>query len=436
MEDSKVEILQAIEDFRAHSHLPIPDRHLLVLLEKLAHDGEKAVKIKILQSLAYDDMGARQARILDAYKETFEWVFEDQKLRFCDWLKSDSTGDAYWIIGKPGSGKSTLMNFLCHHERTKNSLHVWANQGKQLIIASHFFWAIGSEKQRSQEGLLRSLLHGILSQCQALIPLVCPPDIQRNLETGNRDPWSLRLLRQTFRRVLNLDKIPSSAGIASSIRICLFVDGLDEHAGQEAELIELFQSSRGSNYIKLCLASKPWPNFIDAYAADGKRMLQLHELTKHDIRRYVREQLSNHPQVSDFKDRDYTMFSSLIDEIVSKAEGVFLWVYLVVRSLLEGFRNEDDISDLKRRLKDLPPDLNKYYQHVLDGIGTFYRKDTAQLLQIFICARAPLPLIGLHFAMGSTDAPLQMKTKSNPLAGQRDRTKGYESDYMHVAKIS
>lgn len=39
---------------------------------------------------------------------------------FCDWLRS--TEPVYWVSGKPGSGKTTLMKYLLDHPRTRSFL--------------------------------------------------------------------------------------------------------------------------------------------------------------------------------------------------------------------------------------------------------------------------------------------------------------------------
>ncbi len=61
-------------------------------------------------------------------------------------------GPLYWINGKPGSGKSTLMRFLFAHEMTKKQLEAWAGDGVPVVRAGFFFWTSGSREQRSQTG--------------------------------------------------------------------------------------------------------------------------------------------------------------------------------------------------------------------------------------------------------------------------------------------
>ncbi|KAG7009662.1 hypothetical protein G7Y79_00002g007770 [Physcia stellaris] len=319
-------------------------------------------------------MSTRQSRIPEAHIRTFQWIYESPEIHFHEWLQSTSTAGIYWISGKAGSGKSTLMKFLYEEERTKDALRAWTGPNKQLVIASHFFWAAGTEKQKSQDGLLQSLLHDILRQCPSLISFVCSKKLQEMVDLGDPQPWSLKDLREVFQNVLQI----SSPDITASMRICLFVDGLDEYDGDKADLLSLFQSSSEATNIKICLSSRPWPIFEKALYGDGRHALKVHDLTKGDISQYILDKLTR---------------------IVSKAQGVFLWVFLVVRSLLEGLQNDDDITILEKRVAELPPDLESYFQRVLDEISPAYRKDTARLLKTMLCAREPLPLISLQAAL-------------------------------------
>lgn len=67
-----------------------------------------------LSVLRFDSMRARESDIVQAYEETYEWIFSgDRKWNFLEWLR---TGDGvFWIAGRAGSGKSTLMKFLYYH---------------------------------------------------------------------------------------------------------------------------------------------------------------------------------------------------------------------------------------------------------------------------------------------------------------------------------
>jgi hypothetical protein len=61
------------------------------------------------------------------------------------------------------------------------------------------------------------------------------------------------------------------------------------------------------------------------------------------------------------------------------AAGVFLWVSLVIRSLLAGLVNGDRVSDVQRRLAFIRPDLEKLYEKMLDGLDPFYLEHASQI---------------------------------------------------------
>ena len=85
--------------------------------------------------------------------------------------------------------------------------------------------------------------------------------------------------------------------------------------------------------------------------------------------------------------------SSYILGIVDKAEGVFLWVYQVVRSSLEGLRNEDGIKDLRRRLDLMPADFEKYFTNIFSTLEPFYLEQAMQLFEIALSAEGTRSLM-------------------------------------------
>lgn len=99
----------------------------------------------ILESLKFEVMHHRYDAITDAHDKTFGWIFDPEsfpstdrrsKIAFKSWLEG---GDGiYWISGKPGSGKSTLMKYLCDCDETKTCLLSWAGNAK-LGTATFYF---------------------------------------------------------------------------------------------------------------------------------------------------------------------------------------------------------------------------------------------------------------------------------------------------------
>ena len=95
--------------------------------------------------------------------------------------------------------------------------------------------------------------------------------------------------------------------------------------------------------------------------------------------------------------------ADLIENVVSKAAGVFLWVHIVVKSLLAGMSHGDHVSDLQRRLDLLPADLEHLYDKILSSLDPFYLEHAAQLFKIVEFSKRPLAyrpleLLPLYYA--------------------------------------
>ena len=354
--------------------------------------ARSARESRILESLYHDRMEARQKKIIDTHAQTFEWIFDPRhpssalasNHSFLEWLINGS--GIFWITGKAGSGKSTLMKFLSHHKSATQALQRWTDD-KDLITADFYFWHAGTELQKSQEGLLRSLLHDVLSQCPELMRQVLPKLWEQSkFDHIKSHLWNRAELLSAFAELSLQTKFTK--------RFCFFIDGLDEYDGDHAEIVELVQSLVQSDDIKICLSSRPWNVFTRAFGWGSHPTFRLEELTWRDIQSYVQDTLNSNKLFRQLMaGKDSARCENLQVEIVSRAQGVFLWVFLVVRSLVQGLTNADRITDLERRLRSLPVDLETYFRHMLDTIEDVYKQQTVQTFHIALQAAEPLNLM-------------------------------------------
>jgi heme oxygenase len=79
-----------------------------------------------------------------------------------------------------------------------------------------------------------------------------------------------------------------------------------------------------------------------------------------------------------------------VDRIVAQANGVFLWAFLVTRSLRENLSNGERIRDLNRRFSQLPSDLDQLFQHMLENVNRANHPKMAGILQAAVHALEPL----------------------------------------------
>lgn len=305
------------------------------------------------------------------------------------------------MTGVPGSGKSTLMKYIYDSAQTTESLKIWAGSAR-LVQASFFFWNSGTPLQKTHSGLLRSLLYEALNNDRELIPDIMDSTLQDTPDRKARTDWSYPRLKQGF------DALVKQA--SPDRKIFFLIDGLDELEGDHDILVDLLQGLSQLPFVKVCLSSRPWIVFEEAYSS-GPR-LRLHHLTYKDIQRYAYDNLKSNPKVCHIAERFGSHFDALVEEIVVKARGVFLWVRLVVESLFRGLRNRDTIGDLQWRLKTLPNDLEKLYDHLLSQIEPLYTTDSYRLIQMCIQSKVELSLLQLSFAMETQESVIKSPVTS------------------------
>lgn len=314
--------------------------------------------------------------VKEAQKETFQWIFEDHQHdpkewdSFSEWMCSNS--NLYWISGKAGSGKSTLVKFLVQHPQFRKSLETWAD-GEHLIIAEHFFWNAGSNMQNSQDGLFRTLLLAILQEQPALACVLFPDRFQHGVDWSDF-PTVPQLVR-AFNKLIAQTEIPA--------RIVLVIDGLDEFETTSLRytaLADIFIEATKSPNFKAVLSSRP----LSAFELLFKRFpkLRLHDLTRKDIQIYVHDRLAQHERIARLSLQDSLCAANIISDIVSGSSGVFLWVRIVIESLLEGFQNYDSLEDLYTRLKAIPEDIEVLFDQMFHQIPTQYKLQSSRIFQL------------------------------------------------------
>ena len=376
----------AFEDLRNYIQSEV-DKHRRQIRDDLEeHEQQKHIKEyhkRILDSLWFEAIHSREEHIDDAHKKTFEWIFESSSLvrhrwdNFTQWLENG--GGVYWINGKAGSGKSTLMRFLCQDGRTQNSLKLWSGE-RTLLTPKFFFWSAGRPLEKSVEGLLRSLLWQILIQLPDTYSLFSYFGLRSG--SGNsrqqfREPvvaWTNRRLQIALREIIQ--------HVSSWCHLCLFIDGLDEFDGEEDELINIMEDLVENPHVKVCLSSRPQPSFERAFGLAPK--LRLQDLTYDDICNFVSDKLQGESEM-----RSAEWKSQFIKDLAFRAEGCFLWVALAVRDQVQGLRNGDSNRQLRERLSSLPNEVEGVYARMLDKIEKLYWNEASRYLRLMLLEHGP-----------------------------------------------
>ncbi|KAL6915455.1 hypothetical protein FSHL1_006905 [Fusarium sambucinum] len=313
----------------------------------------------------------------DSVESSFEAHSEDSLEKidrlwqsFADWLQSD--GQLFWIQGKPGSGKSTLVKYIASKEVTQMLLDQW---NPNTRILTHFFWKLGTSLQNDIKGLYCSLLYQLLEGKNELLSSTIESFPVSKTKESYHD-WSVSELYGILLKVLELGTDKGS--------LCIFIDGLDEFVGdcgQEAILKILSDFKRLTN-VKVCVTSRPEPWLKEEL--DTVPDLKLHDLTAPDMRNWIQGRLQQFDRKRTFS--PYFSFH-LVHGLLEKAGGVFLWICLATQSIIRGIKNKDSEELLMSRLEQLPEKLEDMYYDMWKRLGEdepLYRNSAARYMRFMV----------------------------------------------------
>ena len=321
-------------------------------------------------------MDLRRLDIKEEQQDTCKWLLEHKNYR--DWL-AELPG-LLWIKGKPGTGKSTLMNYGLRKFREQRLPNV--------AIASFFFHGTGTQLQRTALGLFRSLLHQILEQNGTLLSEFTSyfnGSLETRGEPGSDWDWHIRELQDFFQ----------SNVVERGCRVRIFLDALDE-CDEHDEVLDYFKRLNHStdSAIGICFSSRH----------SLRKHLDCNEIcvengNSRDISTYIQAKLEEVGDKAEF----------LKKELLNKAYGVFQWVDLMLSQTLKDLHNGISTKQILDKVQNVPSALDGVYRRILKDVC---RKDSMNgstttlylMLWVYLAAR-PLSLTELRFAMalGSPD---------------------------------
>ncbi|XXG95479.1 multidrug-resistance type transporter aminotriazole resistance [Hypoxylon texense] len=327
---------------------------------------------RLLSTLYFPEMNQRENNIGEASDDIVHETFGESVI--LDWLQSD--GRVFWINGKVGSGKSTLVKRLINHHRTTEYLQIW---NPSVKIFRFFFYEIGTSiLQRTLLGCLRTLLHQLLDKIPNTLEylLQVRPGIKEKISEHD---WSSKELSDILFECL---RHPTPAA-------CLFIDGLDEiQTNERNDIAQFVESLAGLPNVKVCASCRPeniFRQFLGSYP-----ILQVQDLNYNAILSHADKVLKRCTASLQVLEDDY---QQLLSDLVHKSEGVFLWAVIAIESLARGIENEDSWTLLEQRLHEFAPNLNELYNqmwHKQNEDLVLYKRDAAKVFNYMLYAPSEL----------------------------------------------
>ena len=304
---------------------------------------------------------------------TCEWILHENGMS--DWISAPEGCHLIWFSAAPASGKSVLSAYI-----------VMALQQRSLS-AQYFFFNFGDQHKRSVANLLRSIAYQIAKGNRAFRRVL------------------LDLSKQGFR----VDRADASVIWHKVYENLLFklenrrpffwvIDALDECDSPEI-LLDLIRTCCSSSVpLRIFVASRQTES-IRMGVAKAARSIQLTKLEKHsldhnaqDIQRLVEQEVSHMRGSEQIK-------NLVIQKIVARAEGNFLWTRLVLEEMVHCHT----VSSIQETLDEFPKEMQKLYDRMEYAILKLPRKSSRLLAKALLLwtmgARRPMSLRELSQAL-------------------------------------
>ncbi|KAI1845981.1 hypothetical protein JX265_014054, partial [Neoarthrinium moseri] len=337
------------------------------------------MKDDCLRSLAVPAIDARRDNIAFAYSGTCDWLFATPE--FLEWQNPTNVpahNGVLWIKGKPGAGKSTLVK----HIYIRCQEYFFRNH----VILTYFFNARGETLEKTPLGMLRSILYQLIQNDDALYGrFVTSFRDKQAIGLSNNVQWSESELQEFVRSAFQSRR---------SQPHLILIDALDEcneaDVHRVVTLMEALCTSATWDEapLRICLSSCHHPRI----KMNKHLELTVEEIPDHetDIAKYLGGEL---------RVRDTDMEA----EIRKRANGLFLWVVIVV-SLLNKAYDEGQVEAMRATLKKIPSDLERLSLSISSKKASG-RAEALVILQWVLLSLRPLNSRELFAAVVKTTPP-------------------------------
>lgn len=280
-----------------------------------------------------------------------------------------------WIKGEPGAGKSTLMKYTL--ERCKELY-------PDHLIVAFFFNAQGVSLEKSHLGMMRSIVHQIFDKDDMSFKAFLDGDDGKAIHRYKDSTWKKGQLKHIIRRLVELR-------LRRSGPLLLFIDALDECNEEDLRDVVRFLQGLSDSAVKfpfnmrICLSSRHYLHI------SMSKNLELGMGYEKDIATYVQATMHT-------KDRN------LERQVCQKANGIFLWVALVVARLNKA-HDEGRPDKMKIMLNQLPEGLEGLFSSILEEVDTEAKPEFISILQWVLFSKEPLTPEQLYIATIDTSLP-------------------------------
>ena len=281
-----------------------------------------------------------------------QWIAQEKS--FLDWRDSEQP-QLFWLQAKPGTGKSVTTSFVIDHLREMGidcAMHFFVYGDKSRLDAGNFLrsiaWQISNQNVRVFEAMLK----------------ICQRDVN--------------IARADYRTVWRKLFVDCIFNVGPPDKLCIVIDALDECAS-DTDLVPLLLKAVDMKALRVFLTTR---NTFESYGVSSRLRVQTQTIPLHsttsDIRLFVESNTESLPTLGQDEEAGH---ENMINSIVQRSNGCFLWVRLVINEL----RRVHTATEVEKILEDAPADMDDLYIRILDNMSALqYGKDLTRALLTWV----------------------------------------------------
>ncbi|PPJ58643.1 hypothetical protein CBER1_03547 [Cercospora berteroae] len=353
-------------------------RQRSVATQQEKSNAEQTFQLKSLLGIAahYEDeyFAAEDARLAG----TCEWINERASYR--DWVDSKANGtQVLWLVGKPASGKSTLTSYIISQLQQRGA------------SISYFFFKHADRSKAVFEACLKALAYQTALRSDQIRAEFLAVD---KAQIESVDPGTGALSSQNQNERLLWRKLFVDIILRSSLEEQYWViDGLDECENFAAAFTSLFGKSVHSIRLRILITSRETASLKTEFDNVAARMsLNTEHISAADTLKDIKLLIQARGSSIEEHSGQY-----LVEQILSKSRGSFLWTTLVLQELVNTYSE----FEVQRVLEEVPRGMTALYQRILKTLAQADRDQTFMraVLAWVTCAPRPLSVEELDGAL-------------------------------------
>ena len=332
---------------------------------------KKIQAISGIRERADDELKVNLKRILDC---TCSWLTRTRE--FEGWVEGSRNAlrpTVFHLIGLPAAGKTTITSHVIDHLQSLDE------------VCQYHFFSTSHQNKRTVAYCLRSIVSQLAISNETFRKRLFHLHEETGIFFSSQD--------QNFSVIW--DKIFEGLIFKMDFQmpLCWILDGVDE-ADTPLVLINSLMKMETLSPIRIFLSSRPMKLPISQVRGPMVTTLPINERhTANDIRLYVQS------AVRDFLPDDDKIQQNMVDQVLAKAEGSFLWVKLVLDTLQINWHTLDDIRE---SLTEIPRGMEPMYERMVELINAQPKRQQAMAKTILtwaVCSWRPLSVAELQLAL-------------------------------------